>query len=399
MFYEIKFDNSIVSNDNKYNYTIIDAKTKKIKFIGKYRNHAPSYGKIFVGNKYYEGEILNGKANGKGIVKYNNEHTSNIIYEGEFKNGLYHGVGHIKNKYYEYIGEFMNGKKNGKGKYKTYNGLYYEGGYYDDLYHGCGILQKKNVIYEGEFHHGKFQGKGKFISKNEYYEGDFYENFYNGYGKLVVYKNFHNEIESIYEGMFIDGYYQGYGKYATENSLYEGNFNLGVYDGKGIIKYNENNVSCSVNFINGKKNGFATIYMNDIFKNKKTLIKMEGYFENDLPIKNFKIFKNNALKYVGQINEKFLPEGRGIYYKKNLLNISGTFHNGYLEGYGIMKYEDEIIYIGDFYKNKFFGEGILYKIDGIYECEFYNGLMNGYGVVKYYNGNINKYYFVNDKQL
>ena len=57
---------------------------------------------IYESGNYYIGEMLNGKAHGKGIIYYRN--------------------GNIK-----YDGEFVNDKREGKGKYIDENGNYYIG--------------------------------------------------------------------------------------------------------------------------------------------------------------------------------------------------------------------------------------------------------------------------------
>ena len=78
--------------------------------------------------EYYKGDILNGKANGKGILYY--------------KNG--------KKKY---DGEFINNKAEGEGVYFYENGNYYVGQFKNGLKHGKGIIYNNygNIIYEGDF--------------------------------------------------------------------------------------------------------------------------------------------------------------------------------------------------------------------------------------------------------
>ncbi|NQU55251.1 MAG: hypothetical protein HQ522_22255 [Bacteroidetes bacterium] len=73
----------------------------------------------------YVGETENNKANGKGILYYDDGSR----YEGEFKDGNFHGKGIF---YFEdgerYECEFKDGKKNGKGIYYCEDGTTrYEG--------------------------------------------------------------------------------------------------------------------------------------------------------------------------------------------------------------------------------------------------------------------------------
>ena len=47
------------------------------------------YGRIIQANgDYYEGELKNGQANGRGVYK-----EGEIVYEGYFKDNLQHGIG------------------------------------------------------------------------------------------------------------------------------------------------------------------------------------------------------------------------------------------------------------------------------------------------------------------
>lgn len=57
--------------------------------------------------KYYEGHVINGKAQNKGKEYYDN---GNLKYEGNFKNGKYDGYGKLyKNEVLKYEGQFING--------------------------------------------------------------------------------------------------------------------------------------------------------------------------------------------------------------------------------------------------------------------------------------------------
>ena len=85
----------------------------------------------------YEGEWLNGEANGKG-KEYNR--NGDFIFEGEYKNDeRYFG---IKKDYYDngnllFEGELIKGKKNGEGKEYYDNGeLKYEGEYLNGNWNG-----------------------------------------------------------------------------------------------------------------------------------------------------------------------------------------------------------------------------------------------------------------------
>ena len=99
---------------------------------------------------YYKGDIINGKAYGKGILYYKN---GKIRYEGDF----------------------INDKFEGNGKYYYENGEYYIGQFKNGKAHGKGILYYKNekIKYEGDFINGKFEGFGNYYYENgNYYKGE-----------------------------------------------------------------------------------------------------------------------------------------------------------------------------------------------------------------------------------
>jgi len=151
-----------------------------------------------LGEKVYEGEIVDGKSHGKG-----KETLSGSTYEGDFVNGVRNGKGKLTIQGLSvYEGDFVNGKPQGKGKRTLLeDGTVYEGDFVDDKWHGKGKLTYTNgCVYEGDFIDGKFQGKGKFTwADGRVYEGDWAGGKRTGKGKMK------NADGSVYEGNFIDG--------------------------------------------------------------------------------------------------------------------------------------------------------------------------------------------------
>ena len=82
------------------------------------KNMSSCIAKIYK-NVKYKGDYLNGKREGKGIYKYNNED----IYEGEYKNHLKDGEGVYKFENEDiYTGQYQKGCFNWKGKYDYSDG-------------------------------------------------------------------------------------------------------------------------------------------------------------------------------------------------------------------------------------------------------------------------------------
>ena len=153
--------------DGQFEGIIINGK-RELRGIMKYKN----------GGKY-EGQWKNDKRNGKGVFisqNYNNPNLTGIKYEGEFNNDKIEGYG---------IGKYSSGDK-------------YEGEWKNNKQYGRGVL---NYVgggkYVGEWKNGKLNGEGTYYLKNgERFEGKFEDNKYNGYGKY-----YYNNGEYL-EGIF-----------------------------------------------------------------------------------------------------------------------------------------------------------------------------------------------------
>jgi hypothetical protein len=128
---------------------------------------------------YYDGEIVNGKPNGRGVLVYNNSDR----YEGNFRNGLPSGQGmylFANNDRYE--GEFATGKFNGKGTFTYENGDSYSGDFRNGQPHGRGTFSFAEMAarYQGEFRYGQVNGNGVTFRDGIRCEGTFYDSTLSG---------------------------------------------------------------------------------------------------------------------------------------------------------------------------------------------------------------------------
>ena len=176
------------------------------------------------------------------------------------------------------------------------------------------------------------------LSQMEIYEGDLNQKGQrHGLGKLVT---------QYYElkGLWKNDMFSGWGRQSRCNGeIYEGRFENGLLNGKGI-------------FLDKKSNKYVGEFKNMKKWGKGKLISDKIIYEGD--------FINNKKEGKGRI--KFL-ESNVIY--------EGTFINDNIEGYGIFKYTN----------------------GNIYEGEVKNWKMNGNGAYKYRNGKILKGRFVDNK--
>ena len=185
-------------------------------------NKYGNFGSFFDDNgNYYIGDLLNGKAKGKGEMMMKNK----FKYNGEFDDDLPNGEGILEN--YEdnsiYEGEINYGVKEGKGKIKFSDGTIYEGNFKNDEFYGYGkIIYDDGNIYEGDFKNNKKDGKGVFIWKDgKKYEGEFVNDVKHGKGKLYLDEN------KYYEGTWINDKKHGKGCYCVNGEFLKGVFRFG----------------------------------------------------------------------------------------------------------------------------------------------------------------------------
>ena len=121
----------------------------------------------------------------------------------------------------------------------------------------------------------------------------------------------------------------------------------------------------------------------------------EGKF-NDGKIDGKGIYKYKDILYIGDF-ENNLRQGKGEKITKNYY-YKGDFNNDQIDGYGRIQFinskDGESEYEGFFKKNNIEGKGIMkWKNGNIYEGEVKNGKMNGEGIFKIQNGPIIKGFF------
>ena len=184
----------------------------------------------------YDGEYLNGKRHGKGILyRFGRE----IKFEGEYANGYkIQGKGYNRDGKLKFVLE-----RNGKGKEYDYSGSLIFEGYY--------LNEKKNGI-------GKYYHYGKLISEGEYKDGELDGKVkeYDEKGKLTFEGEFKNGIKwegkengKYFKGVFLNGKrWNGKGK--EYEDIYIG---PSCMDFKDILVFEGE-------YINGKKKGKGYIY-------------------------------------------------------------------------------------------------------------------------------------------
>ena len=135
-------------------------------------------------------------------------------------NDIPHGKGKKFNKKGEliYDGDIVNGKAEGYGIHIFKDGRYYIGQQKNNHRNGKGILYSKNgeLIYEGDFVNGEMEGYGKYIFENiESYFEQYLESIRNNkdigfFKKFYILSNFDKAKSNGKINNFIGIYYFGH---------------------------------------------------------------------------------------------------------------------------------------------------------------------------------------------
>jgi hypothetical protein len=192
-------------------------------YIGLWNNdQIGDYGAFFdnEGN-YYKGKLVNGKGNGEGELLLFNK----VKYIGNFVDDIPNGKGKMISLLdgSEYDGDIVQGKKEGKGILKFKDGTEYEGEFKDDNFNGNGVLKYYNGRkYEGTFKDGKMDGNGKFTWEDgKIYIGSYINDKKHGKGKLMW------NSEKYYEGNWVNNKQHGEGMYYLHGKVLKGQFRFG----------------------------------------------------------------------------------------------------------------------------------------------------------------------------
>ncbi len=364
----------------------------------------------------YEGELHNGKRDGKGKFTW----PSGEIYDGDWVDdyGCSHhwwrldkhervypcGKGIATMKYANgeiYEGEWKNGEKHGKCKMTYKNGDIYDGDWKIDMKDGKGKMTYANGnVYEGQWKCNMKDGKarittngnitdeyyvtGQIITQEEYMSG-------NRTGKRVytqcdtveendemryLYGVTIGMTTGIYEGDFVNHKRDGKGKMTYDGlndidvgDVYEGEWKEGKKHGKGKMTYT---LPYFIKVIDGKKEKFYKF-------NYKTYKPSNSYDTGDLEREG-----KYPLEREGEWKDgKPFGEGKFTYANGNII-ITEDYYIGKII------YPNGDVYEGKLQKGKRHGEGKMTYVNGnVYECVWKDDKKHGTGKESIYkNGTI-----------
>jgi tetratricopeptide (TPR) repeat protein len=251
---------------------------------------------VYSNGNIYEGDFVNGKAEGHGTSNFADRAT----YTGQYSKDLFHGKG--KYNYPDgsvYDGNWVNGKIEGRGKYFNSNGTTSEGDYVNGKAHGKGkLVNSKGDIYEGDWVNGLAEGQGIFKLKDgRIYTGQFYKDNFHGKGKIIYADG------DIYEGDWLNGARDGQGTYTAKN----GSYYIGAWK-------------------NDKQNGYGKDY------NKSTDTTREGtYKDGFLSVANAQQSKTAEEWYnLGNASKDTKDYEKAIAHYSKAIEIKPKYASAYL---------------------------------------------------------------------
>lgn len=185
----------------------------------------------------YNGNCVNGLADGNGTVSGTSIDNQPYSYKGHFKKGYIEGQGFSMHLGHIYSGNFKKGKLEGSCRMIFAEGSTYTGNCSMNRPHGYGDLKLKTgsiEMYVGNFAQGKKSGKGKTVFRDgSYYEGEYANDLPDGHGK---YTYSHSGI--LYIGQFHKGLRHVY----RSNTCEDGHWIKSVVDHGSIILLEDSSI-------------------------------------------------------------------------------------------------------------------------------------------------------------
>lgn len=281
-------------------------------------------------NETYDGPFLKNEYEYNGILV-----TDEFKYNGGFTNGKFYGYGRCRYSNGDtYKGYWSNGKKNVFGKMLYFNKSIYTGIWKDDLREEFGCLHIPEILNN--------------------YVGTFYNNepTYND-GEYRFIKKVSHKISNIIEDEI----------QIKDREELPDNVNLTVstkkYDSRGIVDCSSFNLNID------KKNNHKQLYsIGEISKNGKRIGLSRCFYNNST-----EIVKINELTHVNKYSEDYLQNKY-----KNFMEVRVVKLEDDSIIFGMIRYSDGNIYIGDFKNKKPHGSGKSINLNGEkMKCFWYKG--------------------------
>lgn len=174
-------------------------------------------------------------------------------------------------------------------------------------------MEEEKIIHKS-FNESNFTGIGILITDKYKYEGEFINGSINGKGKKTFFD------DTVYEGFFKDGKYDGFGILTSKDFKQEGYFENGLMEGDGIIKIK--NTTVNANFYNGMLHGDVVI-KDDLKIETKiykfgNLVSTKGHVYNLFLYSDFKMYDKVGIYSLDHENNVMFSKVLHLDSKENL---------------------------------------------------------------------------------
>ena len=358
---------------------------------------------------WYEGNVVNNKYTGQGIMTYPNGN----FYKGEWLNSKKHGQGSyveyrtdkrivklfegkfVDDKLIEgtltqrgktsvsttvtdvYVGEFKDLYPHGKGKLTFDNGATYEGDWDMGKRHGKGIY--KNITYTPPCSCDKQCSKCQPTKVTMIYEGQWVNDHQTGVGTIKVINYDTQELSFMYKGSMNGNVKSGIGSGVHIGGLViEGEYKDNLANGKCKMLHTKRGWFYEGEVRNGKRHGTGTMYAAD-----GSVI--QGVYHQNVLTGHARIVHDGNVFEGMLVNDK--AEGMGKHSYANGWVFEGEFKAG-VRSKGLLKLNDSDWYCGEFVGGKFHGQGTFSNQEGVYVGTFENGQPHGQGTFTFVDGTV-----------
>ena len=312
---------------------------------------------------HFEGEFRDGEyfaGTGKEIIQGNNN-----FFEGQWLNGKRHGDGMLFKDGKKMQGYFTNGELT--NAMVEVNGMKYQGGMLNEKFHdtsGKATFTGKGSSYTGCFQSNMFHGQGELTtSDGDQYKGNFSQDRYDGDGVLT------KKSGEQYSGAFKAGCYHGHGKLLRDGEEYVGSFDGGKRYGTGKLTYEDGSI-WEGTMINDKQCQWGEGF---------------GRFTSRDPNQNYEFLKNES-KYVGTHQSgKMIWKNNTSYEGMVQTNIQNPFDKKQ-NGQGVTLYHDNSKHTGWYREGNYNGQGKLESTRLVYDGIWLDHLYHGQGHLKITGG-------------
>jgi hypothetical protein len=346
------------------------------KYWGKWKDgKAEGTGVLYFndGSTMYQGNFSNDKKNGFGIQAWSdgNRYEGNWIDDNRTGQGTFYWKDGDK-----YVGQFLNGQttENGVTTRKAIPKLCISG----DCYNGYGKFGFTNAVYEGYFKNGKREGKGKTIAwDGGIYEGDYVDGLPNGKGKYTF------SDGSVYDGDWVDGNKTGKGKYVWGKGKWEGEYYEGDwvdFSRTGYGKYTKKDGTIQEGrFLNNVFQGSEVASSNTKVNSQSSTTPISSLTDDDIVWKHSK----GSFEIKGKEGDQKIWQedgGRFIYLEQEWQT------DGTKEGSGpILKRKNENVYIKLTFNNCYYKDNSNPNWALLYNGGFYSKTLARYLVIDDFN--------------